>query len=95
MSNKQKVNLTEALQGKAKQVPPPKKASVEPEPVKKKTTTKVASSRVGKRNISGYFPPDVHKQLRIIAAEEDITIEEALGNALNTYFERKGRPPIA
>ena len=95
MPNKQKVNLTEALQGKAKQAPTPQKASVEPEPVKKKKSTKVAPSREGKRNISGYFPQDVHKQLRIIAAEEDITIEKALGNALNTYFERKGKPPIA
>ena len=95
MSNKQKVSLTEALQGKAKQTPNPQKASVEPEPVEKKTITKVTPSRVGKRNISGYFPPDVHKQLRIIAAEEDLTLEEALGDALNVYFERKGKPPIA
>ena len=95
MSNKQKVNLTEALQGKAKQAPNPQKASVEPEPVEKKTTMKVTPSRVGKRNISGYFHRDVHKQLRIIAAEEDLTLEEALGDALNVYFERKGKPPIA
>ena len=95
MSNKQKVSLTEALQEKAKQAPTPQKASVEPEPVEKKKSTKVAPSRVGKRNISGYFPADVHKQLRIIAAEEDLTIEEALGDALNVYFERKGKPPIA
>ncbi len=56
---------------------------------------KIAPSRRGKKNISGYFAPEVHRQLRVIAAEEDKNLQEVLGDALNTFFERKGKPPIA
>lgn len=55
----------------------------------------IAPSRRGKKNISGYFAPEVHRQLRVIAAEEDKNLQEVLGDALNTFFERKGKPPIA
>lgn len=56
---------------------------------------KVAPSRRGKKNISGYFPPEVHRQLRVIAAEEDKNLQQILGDALNALFERRGKPPIA
>ncbi len=55
----------------------------------------VAPSRRGKKNISGYFSPEVHRQLRVIAAEEDKNLQEILGDALNELFERRGKPPIA
>ncbi len=55
----------------------------------------IAPSRRGKKNISGYFALEVHRQLRVIAAEEDKNLQEVLGDALNTLFERKGKLPIA
>lgn len=55
----------------------------------------IAPSRRGKKNISGYFPPEVHRQLRVIAAEEDKNLQQILGDALNALFERRGKPPIA
>ena len=55
----------------------------------------IAPSRRGKKNISGYFAPEVHRQLRVIAAEEDKNLQEILGDALNALFELKGKPPIA
>lgn len=56
---------------------------------------KVAPSRRVKNNISGYFSPEVHRQLRVIAAEEDKNLQEILGDALNALFELRGKPPIA
>lgn len=94
MPDKEKVNLAEVL----KQNNPahqeqhtPKEGVVEPQQVNEK----IAASRRGKKNISGYFAPEVHRQLRIIAAEEDKNLQEILGDALNVFFQRKGRPPVA
>lgn len=94
MPDKEKINLAEVLKQnnpEQKEPIPPKAAPVEPEPVNEK----IAASRRGKKNISGYFAPEVHRQLRIIAAEEDKNLQEVLSDALNVFFENKGRPPIA
>ncbi len=56
---------------------------------------KIPPSRHGKKNISGYFAPEVHRQLRVIAAEEDKNLQDVLDNALNALFEQKGKPPTA
>ena len=52
-------------------------------------------SRQGKSNVTGYFPLEVKKQLRLIAAEEDKTIQQLLGEALNMLFVQYGRAEIA
>ena len=94
MPDKEKVNLAEVLkQNSTEHQEPntPKEAPAAPEPVNEK----IAPSRRGKKNISGYFAPEVHRQLRIIAAEEDKNLQEVLSDALNVFFESKGRPPIA
>lgn len=57
--------------------------------------TKLPPSRRGKKQIGGHFDPEVRRQLKILAAQEDKTIEQALGDALNEYFEKRGIPPIA
>ena len=51
--------------------------------------------RQGKSNVTGYFPPEVKKQLRLLAAEEDKTIQQLLGESLNMLFARYGRAEIA
>ncbi len=51
--------------------------------------------RVGKTNVTGYFPPAVKKQLRLLAAEEETTIQELLAEALNDLFAKRGKPEIA
>lgn len=94
MPDKEKINLAEAL----KQNTPAQKESTprKTEPVgAEPANEKIAASRRDKRNISGYFSPEVHRQLRIIAAEEDKNLQEVLGDALNVFFQNKGRPPIA
>lgn len=86
MANK-KVNLAEAIKDNETQ----QQNTV----VAMSVNDNIAPSRRGKKNISGYFPPEVHRQLRVIAAEEDKNLQEILGDALNAFFERKGKPPIA
>jgi hypothetical protein len=46
-------------------------------------------------NVTGYFPPAVKKQLRIMAAEGDTTIQRLLAEALNDFFAKYGKPEIA
>jgi hypothetical protein len=45
-------------------------------------------------NVTGYFPPAVKKLLRMIAAEEETTIQELLAEALNDLFAKRGKPEI-
>jgi hypothetical protein len=52
-------------------------------------------SRVGKANVTGYFPAPVKKQLRIIAAERETTIEDCLAEAINDFFAKNNRPELA
>ncbi len=51
--------------------------------------------REGKSNVTGYFPAAVKKQLRLLAAERETTIQDLLGQALNDLFAKHGKPEIA
>ena len=44
--------------------------------------------------IGGHFSPQVRKQLRSIAAEEDTTNQALLAEALNMLFRKKGKELI-
>ena len=50
--------------------------------------------RDGKVNVTGYFSPEVKRQLRHIAVDEDRTVQD-LGEALNYLFAARGKPEIA
>ena len=50
--------------------------------------------REGKANVTGYFPPTVKRQLRVLAAEQDTTIQALLGQALNDLFAKYGKPEV-
>lgn len=50
--------------------------------------------RANKSNVTGYFPPEVKKQLRLLSAEEDKTIQDLLAEALNDLFAKYGKPEI-
>lgn len=45
--------------------------------------------------IGGHFPPEVSTQLRLLAAEEDTTIQSLLAEALDDLFVKKGRSRMA
>jgi hypothetical protein len=50
-----------------------------------------AASRHGRHLIGGHFPSEVVKQLRILAAEEETTIQNLLGEAIDDLFVKKGK----
>lgn len=52
-------------------------------------------SRRGKSFIGGYFPPEVAKQLKLMAVENDTTIQSLTGEALNHLFAAYGKGEIA
>ena len=78
-------------------------ASREPAPPDNATRTPAAGgarhtrqpSRIGKASVTGYFAPEVRRQLRRLAADRDTTIQALLGEALNDLFAKHGLPEIA
>ena len=54
-----------------------------------------ASGRTGTRAITGHFPPEVRQQLRLLAAEQDRTMESLLAEGLNMLFSAYNKPEIA
>lgn len=51
--------------------------------------------RRGKKHVGGYFSPEVSKQLRQIALNEDTSVQHLLGEALNMIFHSREMPAIA
>lgn len=82
--------LKKSLMGMMDQ-PKPQLVAVEP-------ATEQASqppSRQGKKVISGYFDPAASRQLRMLAIEQDTTVQALLEEALNDLFKKHGRSAVA
>ena len=90
---KEKKDLTDIFNEKREQ----EKAARETESksVLANTNEKLPPSRQGKRCLTGWFDPKTHQQVRMIAAKEDKTYEQVLGDGLNLLFQKHGMPPIA
>ena len=97
-------DLRQAMSASAKAVPRPSRPLRVETPVTAKslaTTAEVRENphfrpgRASKSNVTGYFPPEVKKQLRLLAAEKDTTIQRLLAEALNGLFAAHGKPEIA
>lgn len=67
----------------------PSKVEPKPIPAKVKKTSREKTVLIG-----GHFPPEVQKQLRMIAAEEGTTNQALLAEALNLLFRKKGKDAI-
>jgi hypothetical protein len=46
-------------------------------------------------NVTGYFPPAVKTQLRMLSAQKSQTIQRLLGEALNDLFAKNHMPELA
>jgi hypothetical protein len=55
----------------------------------------VKPSRVGLKPINCYQPPETVRQLKILAAEQEKTMEALIGEALNLLFAKYQKTPIA
>lgn len=51
--------------------------------------------RDGRRFVGAHFPPEVARQLRLIAAEDDTTIQALLEEAIDLLFVKKGRAKMS
>ena len=51
-------------------------------------------SRDGRRFLGGHFEPKVVRQVKILAAEDDTTVQALLEEALDLLFVKKGRGTI-
>ncbi len=59
------------------------------------TPRPLASTRRGTRQVAAHFPEDVAWQLRELAVQRRMTVQDLLAEALNDLFMKHGRPEIA
>ena len=87
-------SLQAVLDRQAKPVLPG--ADLLPKPLERAAAPKKFSrpSREGRRLIAGHFDPKVAKQLRVLAAEGDTTVQALLEEALDLLFVKKGQGTI-
>ena len=52
-------------------------------------------SRVSTRAITVHMPPEVRQQLKVMAAEQNVTMQSLLAEAMNDLFAKYGKPEIA
>ncbi|MDE0686437.1 MAG: hypothetical protein OXI63_26220 [Candidatus Poribacteria bacterium] len=88
-----KTDLKDALQQSGGKLSPtePEAKEKAPPPVGRQQSL----SRVGKKPVTVYYGKEAHLQLKILAAEQDTTIQELHKDALNALFVKHGKPPIA
>ena len=89
-----KADLLQAMRDKAN----PATAEAAPVPAKQ-ANDRVGQesqppSRSGKRQVAAYFPAPVQKQLKFLAVENDTTVQNLLGEALNDLFAKYGKPEL-
>jgi hypothetical protein len=58
--------------------------------ISNKTRYQNVKSRVGKRMVAAYFTPDVHKNLKMLAVQNDTSIQDIVHEAITTYLKAKG-----
>ena len=89
-----KADLRKAMLAKAEELAPIAASSSTPIPPSN-NDPHYRPGRVGKTAVSGFFPPPVKRQLRLMAAANDTTIQALLAEALNDLFAKHGKPEIA
>lgn len=85
----------QAVLDRQKQAAPPPAAEAVRARRSNSAPSSVRPSREGRRLIAGHFDPQVAKQLRLLAAEEDTTVQALLEEALNLLFVKKGQGTIS
>ena len=64
-------------------------------PIAKPAGKHARPSRAGVKHVGGYFEPEVSRQLRQIALDEDSSVQELLAEALDMLFHSRHKPTIA
>ena len=63
-----------------------------PEPPLSARSASPSKSSGKRKHVDGYFAPSVAKQLRLLASEEETTVQELLTEALTLLFAKRGLP---
>lgn len=53
------------------------------------------ATREGKRGVQVWLSPAAYRQLRVIAAREDLQIQDCMAEALDLFFQSRGEHRIA
>jgi hypothetical protein len=53
------------------------------------------ANREGKRQVAGWFSPELWEEVRMIAIRERSSVQELLREGLNDVLVKRGKPPIA
>lgn len=59
------------------------------------TSTPASTTAKRGKHIGGYFPPEVSRQLRQLALDEEQSIQALMAEALDMLFESRHLPAIA
>ena len=52
-------------------------------------------ARRGKRGLTLYLDPVAHAELKAVAEDEDVKLEDLLKEGVNVVLQRRGKKPIA
>lgn len=55
-----------------------------------KTRYQNVKSRAGKRMVAAYFTRDVHKNLKMLAVQNDTSIQDIVHEAISDYLKARG-----
>lgn len=69
--------------------------AIEKSPIPETKQVQLPPSRQEKKHIAGYFPIEVHDQLKAIGLERRMSIQDMLAEALNAFFQLNDKPPLA
>ena len=50
--------------------------------------------REGKKLVSAHVPQEVHRELRLMAIEDDSDLQHLIEEAIDLLFVKKGKPPM-
>lgn len=78
----------------AREVADAEPAKLTPEPAPEPKVKFYRPSRDGRRFLGGHFEPKVVRQVKMLAAEDDTTVQALLEEALDLLFIKKGRGKI-
>ena len=83
-----------ALQAVLDRTAAPKPKEPERKPVPPSPPKAAKTYREGRKLVSAHVPANVHRQLRLLAVDEDTDQQHLIEEALQLLFIKKGRGPV-
>ena len=80
------------LRGTAPPAPPPPAASTPP--AEAKAPPARAASREGRKQIAGFFPPEMSLALHMLALRQDRSLQSLMAEAFNDVLRKHGESPV-